>query len=774
MKLIYILAVLGLILPLSSLAQDACEKDISTNPMAPYNDHSFPGNKYNPWINSDFDMGALNLGAVKLIELNKQLTWSSDFISVADTADFFMMNPYTSEGTPPARYKYLHPNNVPFVLRDYQWEDGWELLWLGTGFYPNGERINTLEPNRAYPPSFPNPGQSQVPYIALYNRYRGTMRIFMNLVTDFSSYADIRTVLKLPSVENLSGILRHLEPYDRALDQTTNVDKIESFNPKPGDWDQWYSIDYNLGFDPCICGALQEMTIDAQGIDQFELQIYGRGVSVDVPLLQNGQPNYDLDWLTSHDVNSGLAGGNKIYTKLDGLVNDYNTDLAQFNLENQAFQDYQQRQELINAFQGLVVDASLAAVSGGASALLKYSIKPKTQVVSLSDPTFSTILLNYTPPSPNNSASNVGRFIKASGKGLMGYGYDQLMMGVNPKISQPVPPNMPVASYSEMRFSGEITGFSQPATIGPFFVPGSVKEANADPTILNPYKYPAYNAPTGMSALLRTPSPKFRFESTVDEEVVSDWVYPACEQTEKYTNNLDFKMRFDAAPVIALNPSLDFDMDRTASYVMVEVHVEDGLPSQLGSLTTVEKSISGNMFLEYEKHESDKRVYQYNSKWVMLEDLNQHLFGFQLSDEYTLNKNGEWAFDDFDGWYCIPGVEPNYESSDTRKRITKVKIKMLHDYYFDQIGSNGEQVNTMQVFSYLMYDDTAQVNLLGDLEDWALNHAELEEVYTLGSVTLGGEVITTSHPLVSEVIGNEIYINAQEIIIDGILIVQPG
>ena len=60
-------------------AQDDCEKDISTNPIAPFNAHSFPDIEdpnspdpnnpnylptYNPWINSDFDIGELVGGSV--------------------------------------------------------------------------------------------------------------------------------------------------------------------------------------------------------------------------------------------------------------------------------------------------------------------------------------------------------------------------------------------------------------------------------------------------------------------------------------------------------------------------------------------------------------------------------------------------------------------------------------------------------------------------------------------------------------------------------------
>src|SRR5690554_4225648 len=77
---------------ISVYAQNPCEKHISTNYLSPSNPYSFPQNRYNPWINSDFYIGKLDLGNPAKIELNNQLNWSNDFLSTANTTILKMYN----------------------------------------------------------------------------------------------------------------------------------------------------------------------------------------------------------------------------------------------------------------------------------------------------------------------------------------------------------------------------------------------------------------------------------------------------------------------------------------------------------------------------------------------------------------------------------------------------------------------------------------------------------------------------------------------------------
>jgi hypothetical protein len=135
MKTIYNVVLAGILLALQiQVFAQECEKEISTNPLAPYNNHPFPQGRYNPWLNSDFNIGELENGNVPPMPLNNQIGWQiSDFVF---GNAFDMWNPYTSAGTPGTRYLYLHPTGLDFEDLDWKWEDGWEVLHIGLGFYP--------------------------------------------------------------------------------------------------------------------------------------------------------------------------------------------------------------------------------------------------------------------------------------------------------------------------------------------------------------------------------------------------------------------------------------------------------------------------------------------------------------------------------------------------------------------------------------------------------------------------------------------------------------
>src|SRR5690554_3146655 len=166
-KFTYIVLVIGLIFSTISVQSQDCDKDISTNPSQPFNNHQFPSGRYNPWINSDFNIGELENGNVPPMPLNNQIGWQiSDFVF---GSAFEMWNPYTSSGTPGSRYSYLHPTGIDFENLDYKWEDGWEVLHIGFGFYPNGEEIHLPSTQRAYSSGVYLPSNTRVPYILLYN-----------------------------------------------------------------------------------------------------------------------------------------------------------------------------------------------------------------------------------------------------------------------------------------------------------------------------------------------------------------------------------------------------------------------------------------------------------------------------------------------------------------------------------------------------------------------------------------------------------------------------
>jgi len=759
MKRNYELGLLALFLAfnVSVVAQNDCEKDISTNPDQPYNNHPFPSNTYNPWINSDFDIGRLNLlGNVEDIPINDALNWG------LNTTNFAFNNPYTSSGTTSidGRYNYLHPAGVDFPLRDYHWEDGWELLHVGLGFYPNGEPINTFSANRAYSNEEWVPSNPNVPYMIFYNRYRGTLRLFANLFIEFGNYSDIHTqlVIEDDSPLGLSGILRHLEPFDRPLDQPTNVIRLESFNPNSGGPNRWFSADFQLGYDPCTCGKNQEWFFNFFGIDEFDLEMSGRGIEVEMPIADDqGNPNYDTDWLSTVGQEDGLEVGNQIFTLMDGLIEDYIEALDKYEQDAASYADYQEKKDILDAFKNFIVDGTTDFFAGP----LKSFLKPR-----------------------DGSELSTEGYIKGASKGLLGYGYNHLSMAINPKKGSPKPPDMPTASYSELQFSGTIQSFSEPAPIGPFFIPGSYDESSALSN-LDAFNYPAYNAHVGLSALLRTPEPLFYFESQptiievtqdYDEYNPSQPFDYSCLKKEAWTNQTSFDMRFDQGIDVALNSSLDFDFDRTGTYLMIELTVSNQMPETYNDFfKSFEIEMSGgNLGFDSEIISPASRKYIYKSEWVLLEDLNQMVFSMDLLSSAMITKYGSLEWDP-DEPYCIDPnpwpVEnlPNFTPSSMEIEVDNITFKIAHDYYFDQIGTNGDQVNTFQVFSYLMYDKDAGINNFADESTWSTLTADFE-AYIPGEVTLGSELIDTNHPAVTSVQFNGgLVIDAQRVVItDGL------
>lgn len=746
----------------TGISAQECEKDISTNPNQPFNNHPFPQGRYNPWLNSDFNIGGLENGNVPPMPLNNQIGWQiSDFVF---GSAFEMWNPYTSAGTAGPRYSYLHPTGIDFEYLDYKWADGWEVLHIGMGFYPNGEAIQTPNAQRAFSSGVNQASNTKVPYIILYNRYRGTLRVFMNLFTPFGGYSDIHVWLKFDdeSPSGLSGILRHLEPFDRPLDQTTNVKRHESFNPNSGGSSRWFSADFQMGYDPCICGKNQKWKISLRGIESFDVNLSGRGVTVEMPISDgSGNPNYDVDWLSSNGLQDGLTGGNQIFTKMEGLVEDYKDAMDKYEQDSREYADYVQKKAVMDAFQGFIVDGISGLVPAG-GALKSWFVKPKE-----GDP------------------GNFANYIKGASKGLLGYGYDQLSMGINPKASEPKAPDMPTASYSEMRFEGTITGTSQEETIGPFFIPGSYDESSALSN-LDPFNYPSYNAPVGISALVQTPSPLVYFDTEIDYSSNHSPSEPCefCPPTQvKYETKSEFEFRFEHEFVIALNPSLDFDMDRTATYVQLEVTLENDYTannvSEIGELT-IPLNFGGpypNLSFERFIQEDDHQIKVYQSKWVLIEDLNQYVFS--LNTTHQLDFLETYCLENFENGgclfaTCVPafeqfcldnGADPQpFHPDQLKYRLANVKMKVLHDYFFEQIATNGDQVNTTQVFAYELFNQEEDINLIGDAVELQNNQNSFG-AYIPGQMFLGYEIITPDNPVVHEVIGNEIFVNGQDILI---------
>lgn len=110
---------------------------------------------------------------------------------------FPMLSPFNTGLVSSSAYnqKFLTPSVAD---RDYKIKDGWELLYINTGKTPDGIPLFAVIPNSP----LPNPQAASpvnVPYMVLYNKYRGMMRLFANVWFDVAGgqrFNEIRIALQ--------------------------------------------------------------------------------------------------------------------------------------------------------------------------------------------------------------------------------------------------------------------------------------------------------------------------------------------------------------------------------------------------------------------------------------------------------------------------------------------------------------------------------------------------------------------------------------------------
>lgn len=158
------------------------------------------------------------------INLDLNAGWVHDF---GNTSIYDMNNPFANNHVSD-HIPHLHFPTNDENDRDFRWEDGWELLWMNTGKYPNGDpnsspalgtyyaHGNQNSNNNDYSITNDAINPSNVPYFVLYNRYRGVIRLFANIWQGGSTNTNAQewaVTMKYTDsdkfLNNISGIFRH-------------------------------------------------------------------------------------------------------------------------------------------------------------------------------------------------------------------------------------------------------------------------------------------------------------------------------------------------------------------------------------------------------------------------------------------------------------------------------------------------------------------------------------------------------------------------------------
>jgi hypothetical protein len=806
MKFLKQLSLIGLAwLCLVQIAEgQPCVNGISTNPNNPINDqfipmaeawYNLPPNDPayapytdNPWLNQ------FNWYWPNSIKIYKhQVNWDHGWNENPAIAD--MMNPY--DPGMPEGFEYLRPTGVATQNLDYRWEDGWELLYMNLGYYPDLNHTNDPAPGSYYAnPEPPNgdplhfdPRPSRAPYFVIYNRYRGLMRVVANVWYEAeATFNDIDVVLRFTDdselYNKLTGLLRNASAYDKALSEPTDIREIHAPRFHAPDLTQWLVADFQVGYDPCSCMSTGELILDFNAFSTMDVEIIGRSISVDVPITE-------LDYRTKDFLNLSAINtenyepGTEIYKSMDALAASYQARQMQYlnDLNN-----YNQLAPFRMALEVVGLSAVGQFIASGLTdieltedlytwinldPIEPYSFTP---ILGAQPP---TPLIDFGTPMEQVLDTTIVKAFSDKAKKEIGKVFGNLSTEIFKAAvpGKPKAPTVPVATMEESVYKGEIEVFA-PLSTSPLILPGSLPQAWEPNTSLSPNRLPVYNEVLGQVALLKTPDLFFHFESETSPLVLDYGFDPEtddCFTTERYDANTVLNLRFDSEIEFALNPALDWDLERTQTFILIEIEIEQTLPGPdvIDDVLDREYSTNTNLVESSFQPSSTGRVYKLISAWIPLAEVNQSVFSFQSEESIVVEKDGF----EINGVCVHHDDSPGYfEIEDLKFKLKSVKMKVMHDMYFDQLGyQTNEAINSMQVFTYQLYDISSGINQLGSESEWQNNEISFGE-YIPGTIEISENVIGPAHPLVHEIIDNEIFINAENISIvgNGPLLPLPG
>ncbi len=658
-------------------------------------------------------------------------------------------------------YSYL--NKYLPGIEEMNPENGWELLLVNLGRYPDNINIHSFTDYR------------KVPYIVLYHKYKGIIRVFVQYGYEQAPLLSINGVkidLFYNVDFNVSGLLRLGNKIDQPLDIETKVLKQSAVAARNSNNDYWMSADFQVTYDPCVCSFPTILNLDFEFFTQLNFSLYGRSITAQDDIINSNGNINNLDFLSVANFTQDQINGEGfiIYKNLQTLADDYidklnkyKAELALVNMHNK---------EIDNALLVLkvwksVLTVGLAATTGTADWTELAGQFPNMAFLGTSD---STKVKAFYKEVLKILSKEIGSFVNKNFE----------------KKKVPTQPEMPIASFSEMYFTGSLN--QELLITGPRFnTPGSF--VNQGASIYNPpysnnvYGYPIYNQPLGIFSLLESPSvsisgPK-KENYTCTNQIARE---------TNFTNHYQYKIADDLK--YALNTSLDIESHDIQAAIFVKgyftgIETDPRYPGFNDSIFySTEFSTNTISYDYYEESKAfTKDTITIQSVYIPIDALNNAVFGFGIKNRR------------------IRGTcEPNWNGA--LFNVHQVILKLIVKVSYESENDQNEQHEYDYIFSYLIDEDNLTLEedlFVNDLpgsnqnfnqfpKDLLLNNktfngSAIEGCILTGNqylckawneITIEGDLISTNNYLVDIVAGSQILVLNESFIDSEInLIVSP-
>jgi hypothetical protein len=553
-----------------------CAPWVSTNPSEPFNQH-LP------------DVFQQNPPTPPFIQDLKYLNGFNWWNPVEYILEPFM------EFNPGEPYVFMSNIQHPFIEDYYTYlrkdlgaeeltpQNGWELLLVNLGRYPDDQTQLTQM------------SLSAVPYIVLYNKYRGVIRVFVQhgrntVVPDAVDGVQIYLqYIKPPGNNgNVSGLLRLGQGVDRTLDQNSVTRTLSVVAPTNGNYNFWMSGDIQIAYDPCVCWKPSILDLRFRFFSTTDLTLHGRSYTTQEPLVNSsGTAILDLPLLANFEMHNPVledaANGFAIYKKMNDMVLTY---IDRLEKHKEDLEKVQRQNDIVNYNLLVLKVFSIFLTSGKSVASTSFEM----QQLKSTNPEVA-FDFSGTATTEIVEKGKFEKFLKAVGK-IMGDNSEFLGLEDFTKKKEPNAPQIPTVAFTEMYIQGKLENAKQ--VNGPGFpTPGSFKN---DPTQYNglttQYGYPVYNQALGTFALLEKPKVKIAEVLKHDTRCVehpvssrpiatgdglgnspSDYFKPFEEQ---WSNTIQIQLDSDLK--YTFNPALDIKSHEIHAWFEIQTRVVSDFP----------------------------------------------------------------------------------------------------------------------------------------------------------------------------------------------------
>ena len=611
-------------------------------------------------------------------------------------------------------------------------QEGWELIGVNLGFFPNSTPYTDVDGESNKHP--------RIPYVILYHRYLSKIRVFANIGDTWSeenAYQAVRIRLShnVSNQKVYNGIFRLQEGLDRTLDQATIVRSVGALAQAPNDKQRWFSADFTVAYDPCVCYHPSAFNLDFELVKNINLKLYGRGIEVEEEIVDANGNFSQQDFFSGFEVDFEnpeiVDGGFIMYQKMEDLFQDYikrmeyyEAQLDSVNMHNKKVK----RNLAIVKFAELAVRVGVAIATGGGS----EAVAAKAQLAA------------DAPDMVSGNDVKWKKVLKEAEK-LLGKEIATFISGNFKTQDKPAVPNKPTATFSEMYFEGKLQQID-PKNGPTIYTPGTYGNSITE-DIIDQHHYPVYNEALGVFALLEKPKVKVSYHDDFSDcDVIgqsyfeySGLSFGYFEYVDLYMVNVNknIQIQLDEELKYILNPALsikDFSIDASFE-ILSSIHsgtenygvenfsfglIDFNLFSQIRSNPSNNVNIESIDFnideVEY-FYLGDNKVedgIKYNSTYLPINAFKNSTFSFGtesrfifppdiITSNYGASHLYQWNNSDYSS--CNKLIERLSGSNWNHFEVDDIYLKLLINVTYEGEKSDGSPHEYTYMFTYKIDED---------------------------------------------------------------------